>query len=132
MASLEALPIEIIEKILLFCLTTSSFEFSNHVCWTYNDATNALTVFKPFQQMGLAHLPQIYINACDYLLKPQKYSELVVNIQRLIRNFESASGIVMELKRIVQSPFWNTAWLLLLSESYGCYILKNIFWKKKN
>ena len=47
-ASLEALPIEIIEKISLYCLATSSFEFPNHVCWTYNNAINALIVFKPF------------------------------------------------------------------------------------
>ena len=40
-ARLEALPIEIIEKVVL-CLTTSSFEFPNHVCWTYNNAINAL------------------------------------------------------------------------------------------
>ena len=55
--------------------------------------------------MGLAHPPQIYINAYDYLAKPRKNGELVVNMQRLIGNFESASGIVMELKRIVQSRF---------------------------
>ena len=113
-------------------MTASSFEFPNHVCWTYNNAINALPVFEPFQQMGLDHLPQIYINACDYLPKPQKNGKLVMNIQQLIRNFESASGIVMELRRTVQSQFWNTAWLVLLSENYGWYIIKDIFWKKKN
>ena len=82
--------------------------------------------------MGLAHLPRIYINACDYLPKPQKNGELVVNIKRLIRNFGSASGIVMEIKRIVQSRFWNTARLVLLSENYEWYVIKNFFWKKKN
>ena len=131
-ASLEALLIEVIEKIFLYCLTTSSFVFPNHVCWTYSNAINALPVFKPFQQMGLAHPPRIYINACDYLPKPRKNGELVVNIQRLIRNFGSASGIVMKLKRIVQSRFWNSVWLVLLSENYGWNIIKNIFWKKKN
>ena len=131
-ASLEALPIEIIEKIFLYCLTTSSFEFPNHVCWAYNNAVNALSIFKPFQQMGLAHLPRIYINVCDYLPKPRKNGELVVNIQRLIRNFGSASGIVMKLKKIVQSQFWNAASLALLSENYGWHIIQNIFWKKKN
>ena len=82
--------------------------------------------------MGHAHLPWIYINACDYLPKPRKNSELVVNTQRLIRNFGLASGIVVELMRIVQSRFCNTAWLVLLSENYGYYIIKNIFWKLKN
>ena len=82
-ASLEALPTEMIENIFLYHLATSSFEFPNHVCWTYNNAINALPVLEPFQQMGLAHLPQIYINACDYLPKPRKNGELVVNIQRL-------------------------------------------------
>ena len=52
-----------------------------------------------------------------------------MDIQRLIRNFQSASGIVVELKRNMQSRFWNTAWLLLLSENYGWYIIQNIFWK---
>ena len=126
-ANLEPLPIEIIEKMFLYCLTTSSFEFPNHVCLTYNNVINALPVFKHFQQMGLAHLPRIYINTCDHLPKPRKNGELVGNIQRLIRNFLSASGILMELKRIVQSRFWNTAWLVLLSENYEWYIIKNIF-----
>ena len=130
-ASLETLPIEIIDIIFLYCLTTSSFESPNYVCWTYNNATNDLPVFKPFQQMELAHLSRIYIT-CDYLPKPRKNGELVMNIQRLIRNFGSASGIVTELKRIVQSRFLNTGWLVLLSENYGCYIIKNVFWKKKN
>ena len=62
MASLEALPIEIIEKVFLYYLTTSSVEFPNHVCWTYNNATNSFPVFRPLQQMGLAHLPRIYIS----------------------------------------------------------------------
>ena len=62
--------------------------------------------------MGLAHLPRIYINVSDYL--PRKNGELVFNIQRLIRNFGSASSRVMELKKIVQSGFWNIAWLVLL------------------
>ena len=75
MASLEALPIEIILKSFLYCLTTSSFEFRNHVCWTYNNTINALQVSKPFQIMGLDHLPQIYINACGYLPKPRKNGE---------------------------------------------------------
>ena len=132
MASLEVLPIEINENNFLYCLTASSFEFPNRVCWTYDNAINALPVFKHFQQMGLAHLPRIYISACDYLPKPRKNGELFANIQRLTRNFGSASGIVMKLKRIVQSRFWDTAWLLLLSENYGWYIIKNIFWKKKN
>ena len=121
-----------IKKIFLYCLITSSFEFPNYICWTYNKAIKALPVFKPFQQMGLAHLPRIYINACDYLSKPRKNGELVVNIHRLLRNSASASGIVMELKRIVQSRFWNTAWLVLLSWNYGWYVIKNIFWKKKS
>ena len=82
--------------------------------------------------MGLAHLPRIYISACNYLPKPRKNGELVVNIQRLIRNLGSASGIVMELKRIVQPRFWNRVWLVLFSENYGWYIIKNIFWKKNN
>ena len=100
-ASLEALPIEIIEKIFPYCLTTSSSEFPYHVRWTYSNEINTLPVFKPFQQIGLAHVLQIYINVCDYLPKPRKTGELVVNIRRLIRSFGSACGIVMELKRIV-------------------------------
>ena len=47
-ASLEALPTEMIENIFLYHLATSSFEFPNHVCWTYNNAINALPVLEPF------------------------------------------------------------------------------------
>ena len=58
-ASLKTLPIEIIEKMFLYSLKSSSFEFPNHLCWKYNNAVKAPPVFKSFQQMGLAHLSQI-------------------------------------------------------------------------
>ena len=131
MASLEVLPIEINENNFLYCLTASSFEFPNRVCWTYDNAINALPVFKHFQQMGLAHLPRIYISACDYLPKPRKNGELVANIQRLTGNFGSASGIVMELKRIVQSRFWDAAWLLLLLKTMDGILSKTFSGRKR-
>ena len=66
-ASLEALSIEIIERIFFYCLTTSSFEYPNHVCWIYNNAINSLPVFELFQQTGLAYLPCIYIYIYIYI-----------------------------------------------------------------
>ena len=56
---------------------------------------------------------------------------VTVNVQRLIREFSSASGVIIELKRIIQHPKWNSAWLVLLSEAFSWFVIKDIFWKTK-
>ena len=84
-----------------------------------------------FERIGEAHLPRVYINHRDALPKAKQDGCITVNMQRIIRNFGSASGVVIELKRIVQSSAWNTAWLVLVLEAYDWYVVRSIFWKNK-
>ena len=34
--------------------------------------------------------------------------------------------ILLELKQIINSPKWNTAWISLFAEAFGWYMIKNI------
>ena len=129
--SLETLPLEILEKIFISCLVSSNFEFPTHVCWTFNNMIKALPIFGYFENLGIEHLPRIYVKDHQYIPKAKRNGEITVNVLHLIRSFGSASGLVMELKRIIQSSMWNTAWLILIAEAYGWYIIKNIFWKSR-
>ena len=128
---LQMLPLEILEKIFVFALTSSDFRFPTHVCWTLKNMLKAIPFFQPFEKIGIGHLPRIYIGDDSYLPKASKSGEITVNAQRLIRSFGSGSGLISELKRIVLSTKWNTAWFLLLAEAYGWYVVKDIFWKGK-
>ena len=89
MAKFENLSLEILEKVFFICLT-------------YTNSIQAFPFFKPFEQSGLAHLPRINISANDLLPKPRTNGEIYINVQQLIRNYGSASGVILELKRIIQ------------------------------
>ena len=55
----------------------------------------------------------------------------VANAVGWFNEYGSMSGIVLELKRIINSPKWNTAWISLFAEAFGWYIIKNIVWNSK-
>lgn len=129
--NLEQLPLEILEKIFLSTLISSDFTFPNHVCWSYNNMLSAVPIFKLFEKKGMDHLPRVYIDNPYALPKPRFSGETFVNMQRIIRAYGSSSGIVTELKRIISSPKWNTAWISLFAEAYGWYMIKNVLWKSK-
>ena len=54
-------------------------------------------------------LPQVYFSRPDLLPKPVK-GKVTVNMQRLIKNFDLFSGIVMSLKDVINHPKYCTAW----------------------
>ena len=85
--------------------------------------------FESLQKIGMAHFPRIYVSNASYLPLPKRNGERSVNPQQIIRSFGAGSGLVMDLKRIIQSSMYKTAWLVLLGEAHGCYIIKNIFLK---
>ena len=86
---------------------------------------NAVPVFRLFEKKGMDHLPRVYISDPVALPQQQNSGEIFANMQRIIRSYDSMSGIVLELKRIINSPKWNTAWISLFAE-FGWYIIKNI------
>lgn len=131
-SNLEQLPIEILERIFLSALTSSDYSFPNHVCWTLNNMLAAIPSFQIFERIGMRHLPRIYMNNPSILPKARATGEIHVNMQRIVRAFGSLSGTVLELKRIVSHTKWNSAWIILIAEVYGWYLVKNIYWKSKN
>ena len=86
-------------------------------------------VFQDFERRGMYHLPRIYINDPTFLPKPGRDEEIIVNLQRIIGNYGSSSGILLEFKRIISSRKWNCAWIVLVA--FSSYVIKNIFWKNR-
>ena len=123
---------EITEMIFLYALSISGFKFPNHVCWTYNNLLQSYDVFKLCTTKANQQLQRIYISHPEMLPKVGKITNtLTVNVQRFAREFSSASGIVKEIKRIIQHPRWNSAWLILQKEAFSWFIILDIFWKAK-
>ena len=75
-------------------------------------------------------LPQVYVLYTNVL--PKSRLGIRVNMQRIIQNAGSFSGLVLELKRIINNHRWNRAWLDLIVLWRGWYIITSIFWKTKN
>ena len=92
---------------------------------------NVVPLFSLFEKKGMDHLPRVYISGPFALPKQRKSGEIFVNMQRIIRSYGSMSGIVLEVKRIMNNPKWNTAWIYLFEKAFGWYIIKNIIWKSK-
>ena len=88
---------------------------------------NAVPVFRLFEKKGMDHLPRVYISDPVALPQQRNSGEIFANMQRIIRSYDSMSGIVLELKRIINSPKWNTAWISLFAEAFGCYKIKTSF-----
>ena len=43
----------------------------------------------------------------------------------------SYSGVILELKRIINSSKWNHAWVVLLPDVHSWFIVTNKFWRKR-
>ena len=76
-------------------------------------------------------LPQIYVSQ-DILPKLKNNGEVQVDMQRIIRSTGSFSGLVINLKKILNKERWNKAWIELFLLSYGWYVTKNVCWRTKN
>ena len=124
---LEQLRLKILEIIFLSALIWSNYTFPNHVCWTFNNMINAVPAFRIFEKKGTDHLPRVFISDAFALPKQRNSGEIFVNMQRIIRSYGSISGIVLELKRIINNPKWNTAWISLFAEAFRWYIKKKSF-----
>ena len=73
-------------------------------------------------------LPQVYVSQ-DVLPKPKKIGEIQVNMQTIIQNAGSFSGLVIDLKKILDIERWTKAWIKLFLLSYGLYeIILTIIW----
>ena len=129
--NLEQVPLEILQRTFLSALISSDYTFPNHVCWAFNNMINAVPVFRLFEIKAMDHLPRVYISDSFALQKQRNSEEIFVNMLSIIRSYCSMSKLVLELKRIINSLKWNTAWISSFAEAFRWYIIKNIIWKSK-
>ena len=99
------LPNEIWLKIIRAVLQQSDFK-ANHICFTFATLNLVNKRFNELTQKCKDNLPRIYCNP-ELFPKP-KSGKHIVSIQSLIRKFGSFSGIVLEIKRIVNFSHWNS------------------------
>ena len=53
-----------------------------------------------------------------------------ISMKKVIKMKGKNSGAVLELKRIINSNNWSNAWLILVGDSYGWFLIKSIYRKK--
>ena len=124
------LPLEILERIFKLVLASSTYEWPNHIVNNYNSLTAVDSFYKiAFCRIGYHYLPRIYIPYPDNL--PKAINGIrTVSVQRMIRLFGSFSGVMTELKQIINNKHWNAAWGMLALYRLGLSIIENLFWKK--
>ena len=122
------LPNEIWLKIIRALLQQCDFK-ANHACFTFATLNLVNKRFNELTQKCKDNLPRVYCNP-ELLPKP-KSGRHIVCIQSLIRKFDSFSGAVLEIKRIVNFSRWNSAWFVLIPDTHLWLIVLNIFWKNR-
>ena len=81
-----------------------------------------------FKQM----FPRVYFSWTD-CLPAAKDGKVLVNKNKIIKTMGKGSGLVVSLKETISESRWHfvVGALELLAQSYGWYIIQNIFWKKR-
>ena len=70
-------------------------------------------------------LPRLYVNDYDVFPKDKRVpGEIHVNVKRPSQFLGVHSGIIMEVRRIINNQRWYCAWLVLLAEAYDWYLYK--------
>ena len=90
------------------------------------------STFQYFHKKAMGFLPRLYVN--DHTVFPKEKrvpGEIHMNVKRLNQFLGVHSGIIVEVRRIINNPRWCCAWLVLLAEAYDWYIVTNIYWKKR-
>ena len=112
-------------------LMFSTYEWPNHVVNNYDSLSLVDPFFKIIlRRKGYRYLPRVYI-PCEDMLPKAVNGLRTVSVQRMIRSFGSFSGVMIELKQILNHKNWNIAWLVLVFEKLGWYVIEKIFWKNK-
>lgn len=126
----QILPIEILEKILFYALLQSDYKFPTHVCWTFQNLMEVIPRMDNFFDKAMGFLPRIYLND-ESVLGNRISHEYQMNVKSLRKSFGIHSGLIREVKKIIQSSKWHCAWLSLVAEAHGWYIIKRIYWKSR-
>ena len=103
----------------LAAIRESSFDWPVHTIVTYRNLRHVCKFWHLIVDSEKAKrlLQQVYVPYTNVLSK--SWLGIRVNMQRIIRNTGSFSGLVLELKRIIENHWWNKAWLDLILLSDG-------------
>ena len=102
------------------------------IVYTFNSFRNVCNFWQvvPNGSALTKLLLQVYVSQ-EILQKTKKTGKVQVNMQRIKRNAGSFSGLVIDLKKILNIERWNKDWIDLCLVSCGWYIIKNVWWKRK-
>ena len=106
--------------IITIAVSSSGFSWSNHICRVYQQY-NVNARFRQCVKKLRPLLPRVHYPSGQ---------PGIISVCKLIRQYGSGSGLLLEIKRIISHPRWNSAWLRLVMEGLGKFIIFNIFWRK--
>ena len=117
-SSFDHLPNEIIAMIFETAIRSSNpcdecilFQRLRNVCSRFRQCADTFTYL----------LPKIYY---------RDGSPGIISVRHLIKEFGPSSGLMLELRRLINSNRWHHAWLELYAIGLGWFQIKNIFWRK--
>ena len=102
---LDKLPNEILQKILTEALLFSGFSWPSHVCQTYNVLKNVSVCFCHVTSRLAWALPSIHFATGGKAGK--------VGVKTLLCKFGPASGVMIEVKKVLACRYWKNAYLKL-------------------
>ena len=119
--SLDLLPNEVLEMIITIAISSSGFSWPNHICRVYQRLNNVNARFRQCVKKLRPLLPRVHYPSGQ---------PGIISVCKLIRQYGSGSGLLLEIKIIISHPRWNSVWLRLVMEGLGKFIIFNIFWRK--
>lgn len=119
--SFAQLPDELVSMILETALRSCGNSNPGDVCILFQRLRNVCSLFRDCINRFTDLLPRIYY---------PDGSPGVISVRRLIRQCGSSSGLIIELKRIINTSRWHNAWLKLYFLGLGWFRIQNIFWRK--
>ena len=123
------LPYEIWEQILSHVISQSDFLWPDHKCRLFCRIRSVNCQFYQIMESLKLTLTRVYLS--DERVLNQKSGKRAVSVQRLVKRFGSYSGVILGLKRIINSSKWNHGWVVLLPDVHSWFIFANIFWRKR-
>ena len=119
--SFDQLPYEKIGVILETALRSCNSSDSSDACILFQWLRNVCSRFRQCIDRFIYLLPKIYY---------REGSPGIINVRRLIKEFGPSSGLILEIKRIINSNCWHYAWVQLYAIGLGWFCITNIFWRK--
>ena len=103
----------------------------NHVCFVLKNLKLVNHQLFSSASKSIEDLPRIYVNNSELLSKPKR-GKYVVSIMSLVRKFGSFSGIVLDIRHMLNFSGWNSAWLVLLPCQHSWFIILEFPGKREN